>query len=53
MQRLKNETRNVFAEAINKIAFPTLDDKRIQSIDSTESQKFATYNDLVNEKEVI
>ena len=53
MQRLKNETRNVFAEEDNKIAFPTLDDKRIQSVDSTESQKFRTSNDLMNGKEVI
>ena len=36
-QRFKSETHNAFTEKINKIALISNDDKRMQSIDSTES----------------
>ena len=36
-QRFKSETHNAFTEEINKIALSSNDDKRMQSIDSTET----------------
>ena len=36
-QRFKSETHNAFTEKINKIALISNDDKRMQSIDSTET----------------
>ena len=36
-QRFRSEKYNVFTEEVNKIALIAHDDKRIQSIDSTEN----------------
>ena len=53
MQRLKSERHNVFTEEINKIALSSNDYKRMQSIDSIETDACRTIRDLVNEKEEI
>ena len=37
LQRFKSERHNVFTEEINKTALSSDDDKRMQSIDSTET----------------
>ena len=39
---LKSERHKVFTEEINKIAFSSNDDKRMQSIDSTETYTYGT-----------
>ena len=52
-QRFKSEQRNVFTEEGNKIVLSSNDNKRIQSIDSTETYAYGTSKDLVSEKEVI
>ena len=44
---------NVFSEEINKIALSSNDDKRMQSIDLTETWAYGTIKDLVSEKEEI
>ena len=36
-QKFKSESQNVFTEEANKIALSSNDDKRMQSIDSTET----------------
>ena len=41
-QRYKSERHNVFTEEINKIAFSSNDDKRIESIDSIETYGYGT-----------
>ena len=41
---------NVFTEEINKNALSSIDDKRMQSIDSTEIYAYGTSKDLVSEK---
>ena len=45
-QRFKSERHNVFTEEINKIAFNSNDDKRMQSVDSIETYAFDTSKDL-------
>ena len=52
-QRFKSENHNVFTEEINKIALNSNDDKRIQSIDSTETPACETKINLISEKETI
>ena len=52
-QRLKNKRHNVITEEVNKIALSSNDDKRMQSIDSTETYEYITSNDLVSDKEEI
>ena len=50
-QRFKIERYNVFTEEINKIAFSSNDDKRMQSIDSTETYSYKTIKDLVKRRD--
>ena len=52
-QRFKSERHNVFTEEINKIALSSNYDKRMQSIDSTESYAYRMNKDLVWKKEKI
>ena len=52
-QRLKSERYNVVTEEINKTALSSIDDKRMQSIDSIETYAYGTSIDLVSEKEEI
>ena len=51
-QRFKSERQNVFAKKINKIAFISNNDKRMQSI-AIETNAYGTSKDLVSEKEKI
>ena len=44
-QRFKSERHNVFAEEINKIAFSSNDNKRIQSTDSLETYAYGASKD--------
>ena len=46
-QRFKSERHNVFIEEINKIALGSNDDKRMQSIDLTETYTYGMNEDLV------
>ena len=41
---------NLFTEEINKIALSSNDDKKMQSIDSTETYAYGTSKDIVIEK---
>ena len=41
----------MFTEVINKIVLSSIDDKRMQSIDSTEKYAFGTSKDLLCKKE--
>ena len=52
-QRLGSEKHNVFNEEINKIALNARNNKRIQSIDSTETYAYARSKGLVCNKEKI
>ena len=49
----KNERGNIFTEEINKIALSSNYYKRMQSIDSIETNAQGTRKDLVNEKKDI
>ena len=52
-QRFKSERHNIFTEEINKITLSSNYDKRMQSIDSTESYAYRMNKDLVWKKEKI
>ena len=52
-QKFKSERHNVFTEEINKIALSSNDNKRIQSIDSIETDAYGTSKDLICKKEKI
>ena len=52
-QRFRSEKYNLFTEKINKIAFISNDDKRMQSIDSIKTYAPGTSKDLVCKKEEI
>ena len=52
-QRFKSERHNVFTEEINKISLSSIDDKRMQSIDSIETYAYGTSKDLICKKEKI
>ena len=52
-QRLKSERHNVFTEEINNIVVISNDDKRMQTIDSIETNAYGTSKDLLSEKEEI
>ena len=41
-QRFRSEKHNVFTEEVSKIVLSANDNKRIQSIDSTETYAYAT-----------
>ena len=49
-QIFRYEKHNVFTEEVNKIAMSANGDKRIQSIDSIETQAYGTSKDLVWKK---
>ena len=50
-QRFKSERHNVFTEVINKIALSSNDDKRMQSIDLTETYAYGMSKDVICVKE--
>ena len=50
---LQNERHKVFTEEINKTAFSSNDDKRMQSFDSKETYAYGMRKDPVSEKEEI
>ena len=52
-QRFKSERHNVFTKEINKISLSSINDKRIESIDSVETYVYGTSKDLVCKKEEI
>ena len=52
-QRLRIENHIVFTEEVNKTALSANDDKRTQSIDSTETYGYGTSKDLVCKKEEV
>ena len=52
-QRFKSERHNVFTEVINKIALSSNDDKRMQSIDLTETYAYGMSKDVICVKEKI
>ena len=52
-QRFKSERYNVFTKEINKISLSSINDKRIESIDSVETYVYGTSKDLVCKKEEI
>ena len=52
-ERFKNEKNIIFTKQINKIDFSSNDDKRMQSIDSIETNAYETNKDLVSQKEMI
>ena len=45
-RRFKSERHNIFAKEIDKITLTSNDDKRIQSIDSTETYPYGTSRDI-------
>ena len=47
------DSLNAFTEEINKIALSSNNDKRVQSIDLTETYAYGTSKDLVSKKEEI
>ena len=52
-QRLKSERRNTFAKEMTKVALSSNNDKRMQWIDSIETDVYGTSKTLVSEKEEI
>ena len=50
---LQNERHKVFTEEINKTAFSSNDDKKMQSFDSKETYAYGMRKDPVSEKEEI
>ena len=46
-QRFRSKKHNVFTEKVNKIELSTDNDKRIQSIDSTETYTYGTSKDKI------
>ena len=52
-QRFKSERNNVFIEEIKKIVLSSNDNKRMQSIYSTETYAYGTSKDRVSDKELI
>ena len=52
-QRFKSERQNVFTEEINKIALSSNNDKRMESIFSTETYAYGTSKDLLSKKQEI
>ena len=52
-QRFKSERHNVFTEEIDKIALSSIDDKRMQLIDSIEKYAYGTRKDLVRSNKIM
>ena len=52
-QGFKSERRNAFAEERTKVALSSNNDKRMQWIDSIETNAYGTSKTLVSEKEEI
>ena len=52
-QRLKSERRNTFAKEMTKVALSSNNDKRMQWIDSIETEAYGTSKTLVSEKKEI
>ena len=52
-QRFKSERRNVFTEVINKIAWSSNGDMRMQSIDLTETYAYRTNKYMIYVEETI
>ena len=52
-QWFKIERHDVFIKDINKVVISSDNDKRMQSIDLTETYLYGTSRDLINEKEEI
>ena len=52
-QRFRSKKQNVFTGEVNEIALSANDDKRIQSMDSTETNAYRTSKNLVRKKEEI
>ena len=52
-QRLKSERRNTFAKEMTKVALSSNNDKRMQWIDSIETDVYGTSKTLGSEKEEI
>ena len=48
--RFRIEKHNVFTVKVNKIALSANDDKRIQSIDSTETYSYGTNREIIHRK---
>ena len=53
LEMLQSERHKVFTEEINKTAFSSNDDKRMQSFDSKETYTYRMRKDPVSEKEEI
>ena len=51
--RFKSESHNVFTEEVNNIALSSIDDKRMQSINSIEICVWKKQKDLASKKEQI
>ena len=52
-QRLKSERRNTFAKEMTRVALSSNNDKRMQWIDSIETEAYGTSKTLVSEKKEI
>ena len=52
-QRYRGKRHNFFTEKINKIALSSIDNTRMQSIDSIKTSAHETSKDLVSQKEEI
>ena len=52
-QRFKSKRHNVYHEVVHEIVLSSIDDKRMQSIDSIETYAHGTSTDLVSKKEEI
>ena len=52
-QRLKSERRNTFAKEMTRVALSSNNDKRMQWIDSIETDVYGTSKTLGSEKEEI
>ena len=52
-QKFKSEKHNFFTEEINNIDLSSNDNKRMQSIDLTETYAYGTSKYLISEKEKI
>ena len=51
--RFKSESHNVFTEEVNNISLSSIDDKRMQSINSIEICVWKKQKDLASKKEQI